>query len=422
MSLTTSNRIAVRSGNGVGKTVLAACAALWCLYSFGCAAEPAIVVTTAPTWHQVTEVLWRKLAAMHAAARYPLGGEMLKTRLNIADEWFAVGHSSDKPENMEGFHAPYLMYVVDEAKGVDRKIFEAVESAMTNAHGRTWLLMISTPPVHAPVGYFYDAFHKPRMLEKWTRFHIQQGDSPYVSEQWVKERAEEWGEGSALYQARVLGNFPEASDSVVIQRRWVENALKHILPAEGAVTLGVDVARGGENETVIAVQKGNRIVALYCGRGWDTMETVGRIRMAATEHDAEMICIDDVGVGGGVYDRLAELKENGRFDVPVEGINNGATCSAEAKDKGIIGLGTETWFALRERFERQDYGIPNDDVLIAQLVTREFKPMSSGIRLKSKVDMAKESLPSPDRADAVVLANWAQRLLTGQSAMGVWFV
>src|SRR5205807_8143935 len=107
-------RTAVRSAHGVGKTAIAARVVLWFL-----AAHPySKVVTTAPTWHQVREQLWREIHVAHGRAAGFFDGELNDTRLELAPDWFAIGLSTDRPERFAGHHAAELLLVVDEASGV----------------------------------------------------------------------------------------------------------------------------------------------------------------------------------------------------------------------------------------------------------------------------------------------------------------
>src|SRR5690606_2827685 len=106
-----------------GKTKVAAWIALWFLYTH----LNSKVITTAPTWHQVENLLWREIHAAHANSRISLGGKVLQTQIELGKQWFALGLSTDKPERFQGFHAEDILLIVDEASGVDQQIFDAAE-------------------------------------------------------------------------------------------------------------------------------------------------------------------------------------------------------------------------------------------------------------------------------------------------------
>jgi phage terminase large subunit len=114
-------QVAVRSAHGCGKTAVAGRAALWFLAAF----PRCRVITTAPTFHQVRNLLWREIrSGYHASAGF-FGGELTATKLELDVDWFALGLSTDQPERFQGHHAEHLLLVVDEAAGVADDIFEA---------------------------------------------------------------------------------------------------------------------------------------------------------------------------------------------------------------------------------------------------------------------------------------------------------
>jgi hypothetical protein len=162
-------------------------------------------------------------------------------------------------------------------------------------------------------------------------------------------------------------------------------------------TIGVDVARFGTDNTVIAIRKGNCITAIQSFNNQDTMATTGRIVDAINKHTPDGVYIDDVGVGGGVVDRLKEQKISN-----IHGINVGKRASDPEK---FVNLRAEYFDYLREQFEANKISIPNDQQLIAQLTGIRYDFTSTGqMRLEGKETLRRRGLPSPDKADAVMLA------------------
>ena len=202
-------RVAVKSGNGLGKGFSAAVAILW----FLCCHDPAVVLSTAPTFRQVRHVLWREVHRLYQRAGRPLGGKLLETRLEMSEGRFALGLSADSDEEFHGFHSPNMLIVVDEAEGVEEPIYEAIEAVMTSENCK--LLLIGNPTTMS--GTFRRAFHEDRDL--YHTLTISALESPnvvegqkvvpgLVSKRWVEERKKVWGEENPIYQARVLGEFP----------------------------------------------------------------------------------------------------------------------------------------------------------------------------------------------------------------------
>ena len=195
-ALTEHRRVAVKSGNGLGKGFCAAAAVLWFLYAHE---GGAIVLSTAPTFRQVRHILWRQIHRLYRPVAKELGGKMLDTRWEIADDRYAMGLSADSGDQFQGFHSPNMFIVVDEAEGVSDEIYEAIESVMTSAG--PLLLLIGNPTTVS--GAFRRAFHEER--EIYHRITISALESPNVesgrtefpgltTSRWVEERRRIWGE------------------------------------------------------------------------------------------------------------------------------------------------------------------------------------------------------------------------------------
>lgn len=392
-------RTAVRSGHGLGKTAVAAMTALWWLFSH----PDSIVITTAPTWPQVENLLWREIRQLHTNARVPLGGKPLKTSLELSDKWYALGLSTNEPERFQGFHAEHLLLIVDEASGVDQGIFNASEGFLTGPHARA--LLIGNPTQVR--GEFYEAFKSPL----YAKIQISGFDSPNVTEgpntrpyltspEWIDDKRIKWGEGTPLWQSRVVGEFPDQGEDMVFPLSWIEHAQRRSPTREGAIHFGVDVARFGTDASVLAVRQGPDIVHLEQHHQWDTTAVAGWIAQAAKQWHPQSIRVDADGLGAGVYDLL---KAQG---LPVVEIHSGTA----AKDpEQFLNRRAEWYWGLRERLDpqlaAQPMALPTDEDLLAQLTSLHYKFTARGqVQIESKDDLRKQGLPSPDCADAVCYA------------------
>jgi hypothetical protein len=398
-------RTAVRSCHGVGKTRVAAYVVLWFLESF----PNSRVVTTAPTWTQVEELLWREIRAVFESARIPLHGKKFNTRLEVSDNWFAIGLSTDKPERFQGHHAEHILVVVDEGSGVDDAIYEAAEGYLTTPGAR--LLMIGNPTQTS--GQFYQAFHRERHL--WNLVHISAYDSPnftneevpddvrakLVTQAWVEDKKIKWGEGTPMYDVRVLGNFPSQADNQVCALGDIEYAQTQVeyepSPIDDGV-IGCDVARFGSDETVISERHGKRIRIVETYNGRDTVETTGKIlhhfKSLSTRCERKpKIAVDDDGVGGGVTDMLVA---QGYHPVPFRG---GAS---PVDPQEYNNARSELWFAFSDRL--REFDLDSDEQLAADLSTPQYKMDIKGHRVVERKDEIKKRIGrSPDRADSVLL-------------------
>jgi len=410
----------VRACHDVGKTYIAARTALWFLYSH----PQSIVVSTAPTMRQVENLLWRELRSAHEASRQPLGGEPLKTRLDIAPDWYAIGASSGDPDKLQGFHASSgdILIIVDEAAGVQEPAFEAIEGMMTSESAR--MLMIGNPTSDS--GSFRESHHS------WThanKIHISVFDTPnfvnngikditdlreanldkieiinpyLVAPRWAQEKIDTWGADSPMFQARVLGNFPSQSVNTVIPLNYVELAYekehREKLEAKGGpLRIGVDPARFGNDETVITPRYGGFIPEQMISFKEDTQATAGRVKQFNRPRPV-FIGIDVDGLGGGVYDKLNDDKIDGIAEI----YNNGKALP-DATGLTFANLASQLWWRARELFIAGELAIPKDDKLIMQLSTRRYKFTGRGLTVESKDDWkARYKGKSPDRADSLI--------------------
>ena len=412
-------RVAVRSGNGVGKTALAARLMLWAL----CCYESSVVVTTAPTQRQVTELLWREARSAYYRARARLGGAFYQgqPRWDLGPRRYAIGVSPEhtRPEGFQGFHADLILFLVDEASGIPPAHWEAIKGSLLA--GNAAVLAIGNPT--RLEGEFYDAFHGRASL--WRRMHISAFDTPnltggnvpgLVTPAAVAEAARDWGEESPLYQIRVLGEFPSAASHQLIRFAWIEQAAEAPSAGDG-FALGVDVARSGEDETAAVLLEGNRLARLQRWLGQNTMRTVAEIKGLVDELGEVAVAVDDGGVGGGVVDRLREL------DVRVYAVKFGARpdgrSSVHFKNKLA-----EMYWRLRERLEAGTLRLPRDAALTAngklaaQLAQIEWEVESDRVIRVHKRGLAGHA-PSPDITDALSLALEAQA--QAERGAGVWF-
>lgn len=406
---------ACKSCHAAGKSFVASAAALWFLYNH----PRSIVITTAPTDRQVSGILWKEIRTAHQRAKVPLPGECLTQELRLDHDWWAIGFTAPEyaSDKFQGFHAPYVLVIADESSGISEDIFDAIDGILTSDQSR--LLMIGNPI--NPSGRFFKEFTTMSGAKKitisaydtpnFTRYGITEQDlisgeweakvagslpAPYlVTPRWVADNVKRWGTDSPLYLSRVLAQFPAASDNTLIPLHWIEAAVERDLDPCDPTQLGVDVARFGSDETVIMHRQGPKARILKTLSSTDTMETVGEIIAAIRDTRATLAKIDSVGVGAGVFDRLKEQ------DKPVVEMQSAA--SAEDKER-YANARAEWWWSLRSRFESGDIDIPDDEMLITQLSGIRYKFNSRGqILIESKDEMKRRGLPSPDRADALML-------------------
>lgn len=421
----------VKSCHGIGKDWISAHVALW----FGSVFPGSLVLTTAPTDRQVRHILWHEIAQAYGKARYPLGGELLTQELRWAGS-YALGFTAPdyNPDRFQGWHREQVLVIVDEAAGVTQAIMDAVSAAMTSDGAR--LLRIGNPTDGA--SEFAKSFKDPDCSKisvsayetpNLTTFGITEEDiasgtweakitgpipMPWlVTPLWVAERYKKWGPTDPRYISRVLARFPEVDPYTLIPHHWVELAQQRELPPGAPNELGVDVARYGNDDSIVGHRRGPVFRVLKTMHGHDTMQVTGAVVLALVETGATKAKVDEIGVGGGVVDRGRELKGD-----TVEGVN---VSEASSKPEKFANLRAELWWGLRERFDPKlggDIDIdPEDEELATQLSSVKWKLNSRGqIVIESKDDMKARGLESPDRAEAMLMA-YAR---SNKVKIGVW--
>ena len=411
-------KVAVKSGQGVGKTGMEAVALLW----FLCCFPYPRIVATAPTKQQLHDVLWSEVSKW--MSKSPLLTAILKwtkTYIYMAGNekrWFAVARTATKPENMQGFHEDNMLFIVDEASGVADPIMEAILGTLSGGNNK--LLMCGNPTRTS--GTFYDAFNADRVL---YRCHtVSSADSPRTNKQNIEALIRKYGRDSNVVLVRVFGEFPKQEDDVFIALAIIEQCMNKLyeLPEESRlpnIIIGVDVARFGDDETVIYQNIQGKIKLAKHRRGQDLMATVGDIvslyRKIIKEHPDYKgriyVNIDDTGLGGGVTDRLREVKREEKLNrllvIPINAAERIETDTKDGKDAAehYNNITTHMWAVLRELLKDRQIEIEDDPETVAQLSTRKYFMASNGkLELESKKEMKKRGLASPDRADAIALS------------------
>ena len=403
--------VCVKAANGVGKSFLAA----RIIVDYLLAWPNAKVISTAQTWAQVHDVLWDELRRQHALSRFPLGGKLTECRWEISSGWWAVGISTSEAGAFLGRHEDHIMVIMDEACGVPTEMDQASKSLITSANAK--YVKISNP-VEAS-GHFFDNFSSPL----WHSETISSFDSPnftdfgiteedilnntwkdkvgtyrfprLVTPDWVWERVQEYGSDSGWYQCFVKGEFPTQNEDSLISLAWCMAAVRRTEVSDDRIGIGVDVARFGSDSTVIALYNHGKVEMLDSSQGQDLMRTVGKIKVYQEQYKCS-VGIDDIGVGGGVTDRLRELEIR-----VIPFIAN----ERAIKYGQFANRSTQATWAVREMLRTGKIILPNDNKLLAQLTARKYKIASDGqIDLETKDSMRKRGLSSPDRADAVAIA------------------
>ncbi len=390
--------IATKSSHGVGKSATASWLIIWFLIT----RYPCKIVVTAPTQSQLQDALasevkrWIKTLPEAVAGLFEVKAERIELKASPTEAFcsFRVARSDgNSSDAMQGVHSDHVLLIADEASGVPDSVFLSAGGSMSgeNAH----MILFGNPT--RGQGYFYDCFHK--LKDRWQTYTVSCYDSPLVSEEFIEDMAARFGDTSNVFRARCLGEFPLAEDDTVVSLADVEAATNRQIhvPDHYPIIMACDIARFGDDATVIVLRQGRKVLSVQSHNKLDLMQTSGRIfdLYQQTNPQPAEILIDSIGMGSGVLDRLREL------GLPARGIN--VSESPSLTDR-YANLRAELWFKLRDWFQ-EEVQIPNDDRLVRDLVATKYNYRSNGtLAIESKNDTKKRLGKSPDFADALMIS------------------
>ena len=392
-----NDRVAIKSGHGVGKS----CFQSWLVLWFISTRYPVKVVLTANTSAQIKDVLMAEIAKWHRQMA-PEFADLIEIKVDRIElkqaptESFAVARTSSKetPESLQGFHQENLLFLIDEASGIPDIVFETAHGSLSTKGAKQ---VLTGNPTRSS-GYFFDAFNK--MRERWYSMTVSCEQSTRVSPEFIEEMSTQYGPDSSIFGVRVKGIFPQQEDDVLIPLHLVEAAVGRDVEPTGQVIWGLDVARFGDDRTCLIKRRGNTVTEppkIWSQK--DTMQICGLVnaeyQLTSTDDLPIDIMTDVIGIGAGVVDRMGEM------GLPVRGV--AVSESATVKDK-FINRRSELWFELKEWFAARDCKIPDDAALISELTAPRFTFTSTGkLKLETKQEMKKRGIRSPDVADALMM-------------------
>lgn len=401
-------RIAVASGHGIGKSALISIVCHWGLTT---CADTKIVIT-ANTETQLRTKTWPEVLKWFRNGINAHWFKTSATAVTVVDEghsktWRAdaIPWSENNTEAFAGLHnkGRRVILIFDEGSSISDKVFETAEGAMTDENTEIIWLVFGNPT--RTNGRFRECFG--RFKHRWKSKQIDsrtvEGTNKAELEQWSLD----YGEDSDFVRVRVKGEFPRAGTMQFIPSDIVEIARKREPEAklQDPCVLGVDVARFGDDETVMVFRRGRdaRSVPWVKMRGEDTMTVAARVIEMINEHRPDIVFIDEGGVGGGVVDRLRMLRFN------VIGVQFGGSADrSQMSESGALpyyNKRAEMWGYMKDWLKGGS--IPDDPDLASQLIGVEYgyrtKEGVDCILLEKKEDTKRRGLSSPDKADALAL-------------------
>jgi hypothetical protein len=318
-------QVAVTSGHGVGKSALVSWLTLWAFCTF----PGTRGVVTANTENQLKTKTWVEIAKWF---RLFIANHLFKctaTALFSADESMArewridiVPWSENNTEAFAGLHnaGKRLIILFDEASKIPDTIWETTEGALTDEATEIMWFAFGNPTRNQ--GRFRDCFPGGKFSHRWVTKEVDSRDVKRTNKKQLNEWIEDRGLDSDFVRVRILGKFPRNDENSFISLELAREAsVRHLYPAEGPVVLGVDVARFGDDTSVIYARQGHDARSRrpeVISSSLNLIQLAARVAETYRKYEAETIFVDEGGVGGGLVDILENM------GLPVVGIQFGS--------------------------------------------------------------------------------------------------
>jgi hypothetical protein len=406
-------QLATASGHGVGKSALVGWLILWSISTCtGC-----VGVVTANTETQLKTKTWAELGRWYqrfiAKDRFVLSATALYINTKVCgidDAWERtwrvdmIPWSERNTEAFAGLHnqGRRILVIFDEASAIPDVIWETTEGALTDANTQIIWCVFGNPT--RSTGRFRECFAGGRHSRTWTPTQVDSREIGFTNKQQIEQWIEAYGDDSDFVRIRVKGVFPRTGEMEFISDFTVTEAITRdaVSHSHDPFIIGVDVARYGDNESVIYCRKGRdgqSILPLRL-RGLSVVELAGRVAELNHQYQADAVFIDGTGVGGGVVDCLRSMHVS-CFDINF-GSKPDQIGYAQGDAARYGNKRSEIWGAMRAWLKVG--ALPNLPDLKAQLVGPTYAHDLQGrILLEKKEDMRRRGLESPDIADALAL-------------------
>lgn len=395
--------LATASGHGVGKSALVAWLILWAISTM----SDTRGVVTANTENQLKTKTWAELAKWYRLSMVKELFEFSATKIcsrdpEHSDTWRIdmVPWSERNTEAFAGLHnqGRRILVIYDEASAIPDVIHETTEGALTDANTQIIWCKFGNPTRNT--GKFCEAFSS--LSHRWKTFRVDSRAVRFSNKDQIARWIEDYGLDSDFVRVRVLGQFPRVSSCQFIPTDIVAEARGREVRINkfDAVVLGVDVARFGDDASRIVGRCGRdaRSFASIELRGVDTMTLASRVADEYKRVSANAVFVDGGGVGGGVVDRLRQLR------VPVFDVQFGGKPDRIGLDFNCANKRAEMYAFMREWLK--DGAIEDNQRLQDELCATEYALNArDAIQLERKEEL-KRRLPeigSPDWADALAL-------------------
>lgn len=414
--------ISIMSGKGTGKDAFAAWAVPWFLICF----KRPLVPCTAPTQHQLRDVLWSEIAKWmsHSEAehRATKGGDTgfhisewltwQSDKIFLTDrrgrDWMAIARTASRHATAEeqkatlaGLHEEFMMVVADEASEILNGHFAQLDDTLTGAVNIALVIFNPNHRTGFAIGtQGLSAMPIENERARWICLRWNAEESENVSRESIERKVKKYGVTSNFYRVSVLGLPPLQDDDTLIPWDLAMDAVdRDVVPLDDdPVVVGIDVARYGSDKTIFCVMQGPKMIGLYEYSQLDTEQVAGWAMGLLNDVEPDFVFVDTIGIGAGVADKLRHRTTFEIIDVNVQEV--------PAEDDRFHRLRDELLWRVRERCEERNISIINDEELIGEMTTPKYEMPDGKLQVWSKKKMKAMGLASPNKFDALALCQY----------------
>lgn len=399
-------RISLQACAGPGKTAVLA----WCGLNFmSCYAgmgEHPKAAAVSITSDNLRDNLWPELAKWQERSEY------LRTAFRWTSErfaskdhyktWFMSARTFSKTANddeqgrtLSGLHSKFILYLIDESGDISPAVLRSAEQGLSNCY---WGKIVQAGNPTSDKGMLYQANEE---RDKWEVIEIT-GDpdkpnrSKRISLSWAQDQVAKWGRDNPWVMAYILGQFPPSALNALMGRDDIDRSIRqnyvNTVYHWSQIRLGVDVARYGDDSTVIFCRQGLRAGPFVEMKDQDTMTVASRVALAVQRTGAECVHVDGIGVGAGVVDRLKQL---GIRTLDVQS-------SSKPDDPRYYNKRAEIWYRMAEWVKRGGW-LPDNKILHRELLTPTYTLKGGRIIIEDKAQIKERLKKSTDMADALAM-------------------
>lgn len=404
--------LSIMSGQGPGKDTFTS----WIIWKFLTCFSYCKILCTAPTAHQLRSILWSELTKWISYSPIREWFEIQTDKIyfrdtpNPGERWFCIARTAnpkdtpeEQAETLSGQHEDYMLMCVDEGSGVADPVYKPLEGTLT---GKLNLALVIFNPTKAK-GYALRTQREDR--KHWVAIRWNCEESTIVQKSQIEFMRSKYGVESNTYRIRVLGLPPKMDEFTLLDPEWIDMAVRkegyepELIPLDtDDEFMIVDVGAGGD-ESVVTRRHGPSIIDLQINTTAESEVLTNWIMGLIYKHEPSMVLIDPLGVGWGIAGNLEQRCPEVRI------IQVNVTMEADDPMR-FYKLRDQLWWQLREQFEKRIISIPNDILLIDELMAirldRKMWEEKGITKIESKRDMFKRGIESPNRGDTLAMSTY----------------